>query len=341
MINESNGDSQTNSLSRNEINVSHNQINESQEIPMIRNLNIPVSNTKIFKNFNFAFIFIFSLNLFLYIGSLLKFENSDFSICQWPIYFKHQYYRIITHNFFHLGLLHISFNMVFFFSITKDLEKKIGSAYILILVLDSVLLISIIYLIQIAILKYVIITLFKFTEYNFDFYCSLGFSGVLFSLYFITCNFKNVSETNTHFFGLIPVRAKYSPIIYLLLIQVINPNSSLLGHLSGIFSGYLLKNILVFFVIPSKISINSFEEKFEAFLNLLEIKFNYVKIISVSSEFQELELKELNRDIYDLCCIKYFVNLIKNREENLNPNTYKRKTSIKYNQRNNINVEVV
>jgi membrane associated rhomboid family serine protease len=124
MINENNPDS--NSLSRNEINISHNnQINESQEIPMIRNLNIPTSNTKIFKNFNFAFSFIFLINLILYIGSLLKFENSDFSICQWPIYFKHQYYRIITHNFFHLGLLHITFNMVFFFSITKDLEKKI------------------------------------------------------------------------------------------------------------------------------------------------------------------------------------------------------------------------
>ncbi len=129
---------------------------------------------KIFKNLTFTFTLIFVINLLLYIA-LLKLDISNYSICSWPIFYKSQYYRIITHHFFHLNFIHIAFNMVFFYFVCTNLEHKIGSTYLLLFIFKSTLLISLLYLIQVAILQCVVIKLFQFREYNFDFYCSVGF----------------------------------------------------------------------------------------------------------------------------------------------------------------------
>lgn len=275
---------------------------------------------KICKNWTFTFTYIFLINIGVYFGTLIKFNLYDFSICQWPIIYKYQYYRMITHNFFHLGIIHIAFNMIFFYYVCKKMEKKIGTAFMLIFIFESVYFISTIYLFQITILKYIIITLFKFTEYNFDFYCSVGFSGVLFSLYYLECNFKKVAETSTQFFGLIPIKAKYSPFIYLLLIQVLSPNSSLLGHLSGILTGYLLKNIFVYFIFPRKEWIESFENKFETLFYCMSNKLKYIQVSCIPQVYQEEELKEIDKRLSDLCIVKYIKNLITKREAALNSN---------------------
>jgi len=152
---------------------------------------------------------------------------------------------------------------------------------------------------QIAILKYVVVILLKFTEFNFDFYCSVGFSGVLFALYYIDCNFKNVSNITIRFFGLLPIKSKYAPVTYLLLVQMLNPNSSFLGHLSGIFTGFLLKNIFVYFTFPRKDWIKAFEDKFN-YLDMTN-NFRYFKISQILSED---ELKEIDVGIYQLCCYR-------------------------------------
>jgi hypothetical protein len=204
--------------------------------------------------------------------------------------------------------------MIFFYFVCRNLEEKIGSAFILIYIIESIYFISFLYMLQIAILKYLIISLFRFTEYNFDFYCSVGFSGILFALYYLQCNFRNVSETTTQFFGLIPIKAKYSPLAYLILVQVLNPNSSLLGHLSGIFTGYLLKNLFVYFVFPRKEWIVSFELKFENIFNFFTNKLRYIQIKSIPRIHHDDEIKEIDVAFCDLCCIK-FIKKIKERRE--------------------------
>lgn len=254
--------------------------------------------------FTFTFKFIFVINFIFFILSKTNLNTSDFSICEWPIYIKYQYYRILTHHFFHSGFIHFFLNIMFFFSICHKVEEKIGTAYLLIFIFQSILLVSIIYLVIIALLKFCIVTTLKFTQYDFNLYCSIGFSGILFSIYFILCSFKSVSNIDTYFFGLIPMKSKYSPYIYLLLIQMVNPNSSLIGHSSGIISGIIIKNVFVYFFIPGKIAIESFEEKFNisSYLGLKDLVNN------------NGELEEINKNILDTTLFKFILK--KFRKEN-------------------------
>ena len=64
--------------------------------------------------------------------------------------------------------------------------------------------------------------------------CTVGFSGVLFALKVIL-NFT-VPEHMQSIYG-IPVHSKYAAWLELVLIQMIVPNASWLGHLSGILAG--------------------------------------------------------------------------------------------------------
>ena len=211
--------------------------------------------------------------------------------------------------------------MVIFYFIGRTLEKKIGSLYLLLIIIKSIFLISFIYLFVIEILKYIMITTLKFKDYNYDFYSSVGFSGVLFSIYYIKCNFSSVSDQYYSVFNFIPIQARNLPIFYLLFNQLINPNSSYIGHTSGIICGWLIKNMLVYFILPSKIYVVGFEENFENILNFLEKKFNYVKINSIK-EIQDLQdLEELDKKIIDLYIFKkikeIYLRRINLNEENI------------------------
>lgn len=249
---------------------------------------------KLFNNFTFVFGFFTFLNIFLYLLSFLKnFEMNNYSICLWQIIYKHQYYRMITHNFFHANFVHILFNLIFFYFVGRSLEKKIGSFLTFFYICESVVLIWFYYIGILKMLKYVVIESLKMTEYNYDFYCSIGFSGILFSLYYLFCSFKNVKESVMLLFNFIPIKAKYTPYCYLILMQMMNPKSSFLGHLCGILTGNAIKNFLIFFTFPKRIWIKNFEKKFSNVFDFLKTKFNYhdIETVEMNDEVQELDVK--------------------------------------------------
>jgi rhomboid domain-containing protein 1 len=153
----------------------------------------------------------------------------------------------------------------------------------------------------------------KFKDFNYDFYCSIGFSGVLFSLFYFWCNFSSISETYQNFLLVAPIKSKYLPLCYLIFIQILNPNSSFLGHLSGIISGVLIKYIFVYFTFPNKEWILQFEQKTQgSCLSNFVGRLNYKNIESVGAQ----DISEIDVRMSDFSFIKLFKRLFSRNNNN-------------------------
>lgn len=254
------------------------------------------TTTNFFKNLTFTFKIFTVVNLLFFISKIFNTDVNYYAICYWPISNKQQFYRIITHNFYHLNLFHITLNLIVFCLITAKLEKRIGSLFLMTFILHSIVIGSLLYLFQIKLLKLCVSSFFR--EYNFNFYCASGFSSVLFSLFYLKNSFANISNKHLSIFGLFHVKAAYSPYMFLVCIQIISPNSSLIGHLSGILGGVLIKNILIYITFPTKEWLMEFELKFRRVVSKLERVLNYTTI-EVALEGEAVELNEMNRSILD------------------------------------------
>jgi membrane associated rhomboid family serine protease len=273
--------------------------------------------TRLLKHVSFIFGFFVLINLGLFTFTILKYQLQFYSICPWPILHKHQYYRLITHHFFHADFIHIASNMIFFYIVGRGLEKKLGSVYFFISIVCSMIFISLVYLTIVLLMKYFIVELFGFKEYNYDFYCSIGFSGILFSLFYLQCSLPTVRDSHSYFFGLIPIKSIYSPFCYLVLIQVLNPKASFVGHLSGIVCGYLMKAGLIQIFFPRKKWISAFEERFDIVLTCFKKRLNYVDIKSITNNNDLTDLNELDKGIMDLAIIKYFRSTLRGRSSSI------------------------
>jgi membrane associated rhomboid family serine protease len=264
---------------------------------------------KILKHTTMCYSLFTTITIILFLSTLIfNIKIFNFTLCEWPVIYKHQYYRLLTHNFFHLNFVHIASNLIFFYVIGISLEKKLGTALMMTIILQTSLLISIVYLIQIVTLNYFVVTLMNLAEYNYDFYCSAGFSGILFTLLYINYNFSKIANGYVLMFGIIPIKAKIVPIAYLLLIQILIPNSSTIGHLSGIITGFLIKNVLVYLIIPRKDWIKDSEIRFKGLIDFLKINLYYVEIESISSENLE-DLNEFDKEFKDIICVRCIYNL--------------------------------
>lgn len=264
---------------------------------------------KILKHTTMCYSLFTTITIIIYLSTLIfNLKLFNFTLCEWPVIYKHQYYRLLTHNFFHLNFVHIASNMIFFYVIGINLEKKLGTALMMTIILQSSLLISLVYLFQIVILNYFVVTLMNLTEYNYDFYCSAGFSGILFTLLYINYNFSKIANGYVLMFGIIPIKAKIVPIAYLLLIQILIPNSSTIGHLSGIITGFLIKNVLVYLTIPRKEWIKETEIKFKGIIDFFKKNLFYIEIESITSDNLE-DLNEFDKKLKDIFCVRCVYNL--------------------------------
>jgi membrane associated rhomboid family serine protease len=283
-------------LNRNDFQNGNANINNNSRISAI---------SGVFKSLTFIFDLFFLLNLCLFLPTILALDLRVYSICTWPIFHKNQYYRLITHHFFHINLIHILFNMIFFYFVGRNLEKKIGSVYFFMTIICSMIFISFIYLIIVLSMNFLTVGLLGFNEYNYDFYCSIGFSGILFSIFYVQCNLPSVKESLSYFFGLIPIKSKYSPLCYIVLIQVLNPKASFLGHLAGICCGYLIEKFFIHVLFPRKGWIVAFEEKFNRVIMCLKDRLNYITVDSIKDSNHLLDLNTFDKGVMDLKVINY------------------------------------
>ncbi|KAL6507069.1 hypothetical protein OROHE_021968 [Orobanche hederae] len=181
----------------------------------------------------------------IYLVCLLVGYDSFVEVCFLPsaVVSHFQVYRIYTAILFHGSLLHVLFNMLALVPMGSELERIMGSIrllYIIIVLAASN-----------AILHLVIALLVAHNPFHYDQYlmdqCSIGFSGILFSMIVIETSLNGVQSRS--FFGLFNVPAKWYVWILLLVFQLLMANVSFLGHLCGILSGYAytfgLFNVLI------------------------------------------------------------------------------------------------
>lgn len=86
-------------------------------------------------------------------------------------------------------------------------------------------------------------------EMYFMFSSGVGFSGVLFTYAVIEA--FHTTETTRSVFGLFSVPAKVYPFILLILLQIIIPGISFLGHVSGCIVGLLVVSGAMDICLPS------------------------------------------------------------------------------------------
>eukprot|EP01112_Ceratiomyxa_fruticulosa_P010634 TRINITY_DN2821_c0_g1_i2.p1 TRINITY_DN2821_c0_g1~~TRINITY_DN2821_c0_g1_i2.p1 ORF type:complete len:229 (+),score=24.97 TRINITY_DN2821_c0_g1_i2:477-1163(+) len=99
---------------------------------------------------------------------------------------------------------------------------------------------------SIILISYSIAMILDYQGYLFQ--CTIGFSGVLFSLVTIETQFNPV---NYSLWGMASVPAKYYPWILLIIAQFLMSGVSFIGHLSGILIGYAYAFGWLKWLVPS------------------------------------------------------------------------------------------
>lgn len=149
----------------------------------------------------------------------------------------HQYYRILTAAFSHEGFGHIFFNMCALVMFSISQEKPYGSLFFALLNMVILLMCSSIKL------MYDHIRIFwlplgygggSFEDLNTYGY---GYSGILFGLLTLWCL---TGDSYRNCYG-VKVRKIFIPFIYLIVSSIIAENASIVGHLSGIAAGAILR----------------------------------------------------------------------------------------------------
>eukprot|EP01025_Chloroclados_australasicus_P021410 TRINITY_DN2250_c0_g1_i1.p2 TRINITY_DN2250_c0_g1~~TRINITY_DN2250_c0_g1_i1.p2 ORF type:complete len:211 (-),score=20.31 TRINITY_DN2250_c0_g1_i1:335-967(-) len=157
----------------------------------------------------------------------------------------------LRQDFFHANELHLYYNMSSLLMKGLQLEQSRGSAYFGVLVTELLL------------MSHALVVAMSwlgdsigigFLEQQFWSTCAIGFSAVLFGLkYILTFGQERVSEVYVPLYGMyrIPttmyVPTKYLAWVELLIIQLVMPNASFLGHLAGILAGIIHVKITAHF----------------------------------------------------------------------------------------------
>ncbi|KAI4378503.1 hypothetical protein MLD38_015974 [Melastoma candidum] len=181
----------------------------------------------------------------IYLICLLTGYDSFREICFLPyaVISQFQVYRIFTSILFHGSLLHVFFNMLALVPLGSELERLMGSVRLLYIIFLLAMSNAILH-----ILVALLITHNPFHPLPLMQDCTIGFSGVLFSLIVIETNLSGVQMRSV--FGLINVPAYLYVWILLLVFQLLMSNVSFLGHLCGILSGFAYTYGLFNFLIP-------------------------------------------------------------------------------------------
>jgi rhomboid domain-containing protein 1 len=145
--------------------------------------------------------------------------------------------RIILPAFMHADDTHLYYNMLSLLWKGINLERRLGSVKFLQLVVFS-LLCSHILMVALS---------YALHELGFDpgisgfNTCAIGFSAVLFSLKYV---WNQLSPEMTNVMGMMNVPSRYAAWIELVLISIISPRASFLGHLCGILAGMVYLQVV-------------------------------------------------------------------------------------------------
>ncbi|CAG2172703.1 unnamed protein product [Oppiella nova] len=142
---------------------------------------------------------------------------------------KKEYLRLILSQLSHGDDWHLYYNMVSFLWKGRSLENRLGSLRFAITLLVFTISTAYTYVFANKLMADVS------EDYSYLSHCSVGFSGVIFALKVLTTHFDD--SRVSYLMGWIPIGSKYAVWGELVVIQLISPNASFVGHLAGILVG--------------------------------------------------------------------------------------------------------
>mmetsp|Transcript_1908 Transcript_1908/g.2608 ORF Transcript_1908/g.2608 Transcript_1908/m.2608 type:complete len:299 (+) Transcript_1908:238-1134(+) len=176
---------------------------------------------------------------------LFDIDLHEYTINPRAVMYLHEYFRLWSSAFLHAGLMHIAMNMMSMAGIGMPLEYSIGSLTLLFLIIWSVFLSGSLY----CLISWVAWQVTGDSSWMFQ--NAVGFSGVLFTLAVVE-SYKSTVPTRS-IFGIVSVPTRVYPWVLMLALQIMVPQISFLGHLSGLLIGILYSYNCLFFVMPSTV----------------------------------------------------------------------------------------
>ncbi|KAI8809000.1 hypothetical protein BJ742DRAFT_805891 [Cladochytrium replicatum] len=145
-------------------------------------------------------------------------------------------YRIVSSAFFHIDDIHLFTNMASFVLKGQSLERSLGPARLVRLMVVLLLLSHGGY----VLLSWALAVVFNYTNPYYS--SALGFSAVIFALKVVLNHGDGMPGDREYvpYVGYLPVR--YASWVELLVMHYLVPGSSLLGHACGVVAGLLFLN---------------------------------------------------------------------------------------------------
>lgn len=145
-------------------------------------------------------------------------------VCLQPqrVVFSGQLWRLLTAPLVHAGPLHLVLNMSAWVPLGASLERQVGSVQFAHLALLFALLGGSLHAAAGA--------------SGGAAACAVGLSGVIFALLVVETHLSPAPTRSL--LGLVHIQARYYPLALLLLLQLLLPDASFLGHLAGVLVGY-------------------------------------------------------------------------------------------------------
>ncbi|TKR72608.1 hypothetical protein L596_020027 [Steinernema carpocapsae] len=161
--------------------------------------------------------------------------NRTQAMCLLPnrILHRKEWIRLIASQFMHADDFHLYYNMMSMLYKGRRIEQRTGPIRFLLMLAVF----SIATPLMILGLSYFVDELIQLDGFHMMGQCAVGFSGVLFALKVVVNTMY--PEENGLLLGFIPIPGKYACWAELVLIQMITPNASFVGHLAGILVGLL------------------------------------------------------------------------------------------------------
>ncbi|KAM4565948.1 rhomboid-related protein 4-like [Odontesthes bonariensis] len=181
---------------------------------------------------------VFGFNIYLYVFPAASPIQACVSLEE--VYRFKEWHRLLLSPLHHMDDLHLYVNMVSFLWKGNMLERRLGGSWFLYLLSVFSLLTGLVYLL----VQMLMIKLMQRSDRLVEFIdlpslsseCVVGFSGVLFALKVVSNHF-NPGDV-THILN-IRVSNRFASWVELVLIYLIVPSSSLVGHLAGILVGLM------------------------------------------------------------------------------------------------------
>ncbi|CAI7994483.1 Rhomboid-related protein 4 [Geodia barretti] len=145
-------------------------------------------------------------------------------------WFNREWKRIFLASFYHSSDFHLYYNMASFVWKAISLESYYGSGYFMYMVAVFSVATNLLYIA----INYALAEVMD--QWSYINSCAVGFSGVLFALKVVTTHIQPAGMTRV--MGFIPVPMRIACWVELVLISVLFPHVSFIGHLAGILIGF-------------------------------------------------------------------------------------------------------